>query len=151
MIFNIILDLPIAVIVAIAMTLLNRQPIVFFPNLLSDIAIGFLLMFFINIILPIPVISAKFAGLFRIKPHTIAESLVDGTPVSVIYTVGISLPLAAFNLFMASRNAPEQAFSFHAVWGSFIGTFLPLCAIVYVVAFIMTPIAATAATNACRK
>ena len=151
LIFNIILDLPMAIIMSISATLLNKAPLVFFPNLLSNIIIGFVLAFLINVILPIALISAGFARLFRIKPHTIAESLVGGLPVCLIFTVGIGLPLSAFNLFVASKNVPDMTFSFGAVWGSFIATFIPLYIILYIVAFIMTPIAATCATNACKK
>jgi len=151
LIFNIVLDLPMAIVMSISATLLNKAPLLFFPNLLSNIAIGFILAFLINVILPIPLISAGFAGLFRIKPHTIAENLVGGLPVCLIFTFGIGLPLSAFNLFVASKNVPGVEFNFPAVWGSFMATFIPLYIILYIVAFIMTPIAATCATNACRK
>ena len=111
------------------------------PNLLSNIIIGFILAFLINVILPIPLISAKFAGLFGIKPHTLGESLVGGLPVCLIFTVGIGLPLTIFNLAMAHQ--------LNMVWPAFFGTFIPLYIILYIVAFIMTPIAAKAATSAC--
>jgi hypothetical protein len=151
LVFNLVLDLPMAIVMSISATLLNKAPLVFFPNLLSNIIIGFVLAFLINVILPIPLISAGFAGLFKIKPHTIGESLVGGLPVCLIFTFGIGLPLSIFNIFVASKNVPGMTFSFGAVWGSFIATFIPLYIILYIVAFIMTPIAATCATNACKK
>ena len=78
-IFNIVLDLPMAIIMAISAALLSHQPLVLVPNLLSNIVIAFCLAFLINVILPIPLISAKFAGLFGIKPHTLGESLVGAS------------------------------------------------------------------------
>ena len=141
-IFNIVLDLPMAIVMSISAALLSHQPLVLVPNLLSNIAIGFVLAFLINVILPIPLISAKFAGLFGIKPHTLGESLVGGLPVCLIFTVGIGLPLTVFNLAMAHQ--------LNMVWPAFFGTFIPLYIILYIVAFIMTPIAAKAATAACQ-
>lgn len=142
-IFNVVLDLPMAIVMSVSAALLAHQPLVLVPNLLSNIVIGFVLAFLINVILPIPLISAKFAGLFHIKPHTLAENLVGSLPVCLIFTVGIGAPLTAFNLGMAGQM--------NMFWQAFLGTFLPLYAILYVVAFIMTPIAATVATNACKK
>ena len=141
-IFNIVLDLPMAIVMSISAALLSHQPLVLVPNLLSNIAIGFVLAFLINVILPIPLISAKFAGLFGIKPHTLGESLVGGLPVCLIFTVGIGLPLTVFNLAMAHQ--------LNMVWPAFFGTFIPLYIILYIVAFIMTPIAAKAANAACQ-
>lgn len=151
LIFNLILDLPLAIITAVSITLLNRKPFVFYPDLLINIGIAFVIAFLLNVILPVPLITTGFAGIFRIKPHTIAESLVGTIPVCLILTFAIGLSLSAFNLFMASKNAPDMVFDFQAVWGSFTGILLPLCIIVYIVTFIMTPIGATIATNACRK
>ena len=102
-IFNIVLDLPMAIIMAVSAALLSHQPLVLVPNLLSNIVIAFCLAFLINVILPIPLISAKFAGLFGIKPHTLGESLVGGIPVCLIFNVGIGLPLTIFNLAMAHQ------------------------------------------------
>lgn len=142
-IFNVVLDLPMAIVMSVSAALLAGQPLVLVPNLLSNILIGFALAFLINVILPIPMISSGFAGLFKIKPHTIAESLVGGIPVCLIFTIGIGAPLTLFNLSMAGQV--------NMFWKAFLGTFIPLYLILYVVAFIMTPIAATVATNACKK
>ena len=57
-IFNIVLDLPMAIVMSISAALLSHQPLVLIPNLLSNIIIGFILAFLINVILPIPLISA---------------------------------------------------------------------------------------------
>ena len=141
-IFNIVLDLPMAIIMAVSAALLSHQPLVLVPNLLSNIVIAFCLAFLINVILPIPLISAKFAGLFGIKPHTLGESLVGGIPVCLIFNVGIGLPLTIFKLAMAHQ--------LKMLWPAFFGTFIPLYIILYIVAFIMTPIAAKAANAACQ-
>ena len=120
-------------------------------NLVLNIVIGFVLAFLINLIVPIPKVSTGFAGLFGIRPHTLAENLVGGIPVCLIFTAGISFPMTAFNLFLASRKTPELTFSFQVVSGSFLRTFLPLFGIMYVVSFIMIPVAATCANKACRR
>ena len=151
LIFNLILDLAMSVVMSITAPLLNKAPLVLFPDLVLNIVIGFVLAFLINLIVPIPKVSTGFAGLFGIRPHTLAENLVGGIPVCLIFTAGISFPMTAFNLFLASRKTPELTFSFQVVSGSFLRTFLPLFGIMYVVSFIMIPVAATCANKACRR
>lgn len=143
LIFNTILDLTMAVVMSISGTLLAKQKIVLFPNLVLNIVISFVLAFVLSIILPIPKISAGFAALFHIKPHTIVEKLVGNIPICLIFTIVVGGSLTLYNLFMAKHME---------LFGrAFLGSFIPMFLIMYVVVFIMTPIAAKIAANACRK
>lgn len=128
-IFNVVLDLPMAIVMSISAALLSHQP-VFTPNLIANILIGFCLAFLINVILPIMKIQEGFAKLFKLDPHSLPGTLVGSLPVCLIFTVGIGLPLTLYNV----RQAPAFLFAF-------LGTFVPLYIILYIVAFIMTPVA----------
>ncbi len=138
-IFNLVLDLPMAIVMSISAALLSGQKLVLVPNLLSNIVIGFLLAFLINVILPIPLIQMGFAKLFKLDPHSLPGTLVGSLPVCLIFTVGIGAPLTLFNLSMAHQ--------LNMFWPAFLGTFLPLYVILYIVALIMTPIAMKAANS----
>lgn len=142
LIFNLVLDLPMAIVMSISANLLNHQQ-AFGPNLPVNILIGFCLAFLINVILPINKIQEGFAKLFKLDPHSLPGNLVGSLPVCLIFTVGIGLPLTWWNL----RGVPAEVRP--PVFGAFMSTFLPLFLILYVVAFIMTPIAMKAANAAC--
>lgn len=144
-IFNLVLDLPMAIVMSISAALLSGAPFntIWTPNLLVNILIGFCLAFLINIILPIQKIQAGFASLFKLDPNSLAGNLVGSLPVCLIFTVGIGLPLTWWNL----RGVPAEVRP--PVFGAFMSTFLPLYIILYIVAFIMTPIAMKAANKAC--
>ena len=142
-IFNLVLDLPMAIVMSISANLLNHQPAIG-PNTPINVLIGFCLAFLINAILPIQKIQEGFAGLFKRDPHSLAGNLVGSIPVCLIFTVGIGLPLTWWNL----RGVPAEFRP--PVFGAFMSTFVPLFIILYIVAFIMTPIAMKVATNACK-
>ena len=137
-IFNLVLDLPMAIVMSISANLLNHQPAIG-PNTPMNVPIGFCLAFLINAILPIQKIQEGFAGLFKLDPHSLPGVLVGSIPVCLIFTVGVGLPLSWWNV----RMAPAFLFAF-------LDTFIPLYIILYIVAFIMTPIAMKAANNACK-
>jgi len=141
-IFNVVLDLPMAAIMSVSAALLSGQPLVLFPNILSNIVIGFCLAFLINVIVPVMAVQAGFAKLFGLDPQSLPGTLVGSLPVCLIFTIGIGAPLSLFNLAMAHQLG--------AFWGAFFGTFIPLYIILYIVALIMTPIAMKAADAACR-
>ena len=140
-IFNVILDLPMAIIMSVSAALLAHQPLVFIPNLLSNICIGFILAFLINVIVPIPMIQAGFAKLFNLDPQSLPGTLVGSLPVCLIFTVGIGAPLTIFNLAMGGQ------LSLGSFLGAFGGTFIPLYIILYIVALIMMPIAVSCANK----
>ena len=141
-IFNIVLDLPMAIVMSVSAALLAGAPVsgLVTPNLFANIAIGFCLAFLINVLLPIMKIQAGFAEKFKLDPHSLAGSLVGSLPVCLIFTVGVGLPLTIYNV----RQFPAFLFAF-------LATFIPLYIILYIVAFIFTPIAMKAANAACAK
>ena len=139
-IFNIVLDLPMAIVMSVSAALLSGAPLqaLITPNLFINIVIGFFLAFLINVIFPIQKIQAGFAGLFKLDPHSLPGTIVGSLPVCLIFTVGVGLPLTIYNV----RQFPAFIFAF-------LATFLPLYVILYIVAFIFTPLAMKAANAAC--
>ena len=142
-IFNVVMDLVMAVIMSIAGILLAHQKIVLYPNLVVTIALSFAIAFAVSMIVPIHKIEIGFPGLLHIKPHTLTEKLVGIIPVSLIFTVIVGGALTLFNLYLAHHTEQFPR--------AFLGSFLPMLLIVYVVVFIMTPVSAAIANNACRK
>ncbi len=142
-IVDLIMSIVMAVIMSISGTLLAHQKIVLYPNLVMNILISFVIAFLVTTILPVPKISVAFAGLFRIKPHTLAEKLVGNIPVSLILTAVMGAAMIYYNLYMAHHTEMFPR--------AFLGTFLPQFVIVYVVTFIMTPIAAAIANKICGR
>lgn len=142
-IVDLVMSLVMAVVMSISGILLAHQKLVFFPNLVMNILISFAIAFAITLILPIPKISVGFAGLFHIKPHTLAEKLVGNIPVSLILTAIMGASMTAYNLAMAKHLELFPR--------AFLRSFLPQLLIIYVVSFIMTPIAAAIANKACGR
>lgn len=142
-VYNAVMYLVVAAAMSISSILLQNQKLIFFPNLVMDIVISFVIAFLVSMILPVPKISVGFAGLLHIKPHTLREKLAGNIPVCLIFTVIVSGVLTLLNLFMAHHT--------ELFWKTFPGSLLPMLGIMYVVTFIMTPIASSAANYACRK
>lgn len=142
LIFNLVLDLPMAIVMSVSAALLAGAPFgaLFTPNLLANIAIGFCLAFLLNVLVPGQKVQASFARLFKLDPQSLAGTLVGSLPVCLIFTIGVGLPLSIFNV----RKFPDFLFAFFA-------TFVPLYIILYIVAFIFTPLAMKASNAACGK
>ncbi len=142
-IFNVVMALVMAVIMSVSAILLAHQKIVLYPNLAAGIALSFALAFAVSMIVPMHKIEVGFPGLLHIKPHTMTEKLVGIIPVSLIFTVIVGGALTLLNLYMAHQIELFPR--------TFARAFLPMLLIMYVVVFIMTPVSAAIANNACRK
>ena len=142
-IFNVVMDLVMAVILSISAILLAHQKIALYPNLTAGIALSFVFAFAVSMIVPIHKIEVGFPGLLHIKPHTLTEKLVGIIPVSLIFTVIVGGALTFLNLYLAHQTEQFPR--------TYLGSFLPMFLIVYAVVFIMTPVSAAIANNACRK
>ena len=89
-VFNLVLNLPMAIAMSVTAPIVVGQP-VFTPNLIVNILIGFVMATAINLLLPIPKISAWFAGLFKQKPDSFLGGFLGNIPVCCIFVVIIGL------------------------------------------------------------
>lgn len=135
-VFNLVLNLPMAIAMSVTAPIVVGQP-VFTPNLIVNILIGFVMATAINLLLPIPKISAWFAGLFKQKPDSFLGGFLGNIPVCCIFVVIIGLVMNLYNV----RKVPDFLFAF-------IGTFIPMYIVCFIVALIFMPIALKAAAAA---
>lgn len=135
-VMNVVANLPMAIAMSVSAPLLSGQPIVM-GNLLINVLIGFILACLINILLPIQKISKGFLALFKLKPEGFAGNLVGNIPACLLFVLIIGLVLTYYNV----REIPAFLFAF-------IGTFLPLYIICFIVSMIFIPLALKAAAAA---
>ncbi len=138
-VFNLVQNIPMAIAMSITAPLLVHQP-VFTLNLLVNILLGFVLATIINLVLPIQGIAMGFPKLFKVDPESIGGRLLGNIPVCLIFTVIIGLVLNLYNV----RAVPDFLFAF-------LGTFIPMYLVLFVVALIFVPIATKAAMAADKK
>lgn len=138
-VFNLVQNIPMAIAMSVTAPLLVHQP-VFTLNLLVNILIGFVLATLINLLIPIPKIAMGFPALFKINPEGIAGRIVGNIPVCFIFNFIIGLVLNLYNV----RAVPDFLFAF-------LGTFIPMYLVLFVVALIFVPIATKAAMAADKK
>ncbi len=138
-VFNLVQNIPMAVAMSIAAPLLVNQP-VFTLNLLVNILIGFVVSTLVNLLLPIQKIAMGFPKLFKVNPEGVVGHLLGNIPVCLIFTVIVGLVMNLYNV----RAVPAFLFAF-------LGTFIPMYLILFVVALIFVPIATKAAMAADKK
>lgn len=138
-VFNLVQNIPMAVAMSITAPLLMNMP-VFTPNLLMNILIGFILATIINLLLPIQKIAMGFPRLMHIKSDGFLAHLVGNIPVCLIFVVIVGLVLNLYNV----RAVPDFLFAF-------LGTFIPMYLVLFVIAMIFVPIATKAAMAASRE
>ncbi len=128
-VFNLVLNLPMAVAMSITAPLLVKMP-VFTPNLAVNILIGFVMATLINLLLPIQAIAMGFPALFKVDPKSFGGLFLGNIPVCAIFVVIIGLVMNYYNV----RAVPDFIFAL-------IGTFIPMYLVCFVVAMIFMPIA----------
>lgn len=138
-VFNLVLNLPMAIAMSIAAPIFAKQPVFTF-NLLINILIGFVLACVINLVIPIQKISMGFAKLFKADPESFVGRLLGNFPVCLIFVLIIGLVLTAYNVK-----------AFPAFLFAFLGTFIPLYIICFIVAMIFLPLATMAGMAADKK
>jgi len=141
-IFNIVMNLPMACAMSIAASLLSGG--IRMPGFFINVLIGFVVACLISVLLPIPKIGAWFAGLFHLDPQSLPGALVSNILVAFIFNVIVGFVLTWVNAGIFGHQPMS------VVMQAFLGTFLPLYVVLYIVAFIMQPIAAKVAASACR-
>lgn len=138
-VMNVVANLPMAIAMSVTAALLAKQPL-FTLNLLINILIGFVLACLINLVLPIQKITHAFPAMFKLNPESFWGSFVGNIPACFIFVGIIGFIMSLYNV----RQAPAFIFAY-------IGTFIPLYIVCFIVSMIFVPIAIKAATAAEKK
>ena len=142
-VFNLVMNIPLATAMSIGgMIFSGNTANLLTPALPINILIGFVLACIVNAIFPIPLIAMGFPRLFNIDPESVPGRFLGNVPVVVIFVAIIGLVMNFVNVQIFA-GAPVPAFLF-----AFIGTFIPMYVLCYVVAMIFIPIAQGAAAKA---
>jgi len=135
-VFNVIMNLPMAIAMSVTAPLLMGEEI-FNLHTLFMIFLGFVLATVINLLIPIQKISKGFAGLFKLNTDGFAGNFVGNIPVCLIFVAIIGFILTAINVKV-----------FPAILFAFLATFLPLYLVCFIVSMIFAPLALKAAMAA---
>ena len=138
-VMNIVLNLPLATAMSIAAPLVSGQPITA-KNLIVNIIIGFVCACILNAVVPVQRILKGFPALFKINPDSFAGAAVGNIPVCLIFVAVIGFVMTWYNVRV-----------FPIVFFAYLGTFIPLFIVCYIVSMIFTPIAMKAAFEADSK
>ncbi len=143
-VFNLVMNIPLATAMSIGGMVFsgNADKMFTTPSLLVNILVGFVLACIVNALVPIPVIAMNFPKLFKIDPESVPGRFLGNVPVVFIFVVIIGLVMNLLNV-QVFAGAPFPAFLF-----AFIGTFIPMYILCFVVAMIFIPIAQGAAAKA---
>lgn len=132
-VFNVVANLPMAIAMSVTAPILMGQEI-FNVHTLLMILLGFVLATLINVIIPVQKVNDAFAGIFKLNKDSIAAKFVGNIPVCLIFVVIIGLIITAINVRV-----------FPAIIFAFLGTFIPLYIVCYIVSMIFVPLALKAA------
>ena len=139
-VFNLVMNIPLATAMSIGgMLFSGNADKLFTPALLVNILLGFVFACIVNAALPIPLIAISFPKLFKIEPESVPGRILGNVPVVFIFVIIIGLVMNFANV-QVFGGAPFPAFIF-----AFLGTFIPMYVLCFVVAMIFIPIAQGAA------
>lgn len=139
-VFNLVMNIPLATAMSIGgMLFSGNADKLFTPALLVNILLGFVFACIVNAALPIPLIAISFPKLFKIEPKSVPGRILGNVPVVFIFVIIIGLVMNFANV-QVFGGAPFPAFIF-----AFLGTFIPMYVLCFVVAMIFIPIAQGAA------
>ncbi len=142
-VFNLVMNIPLATAMSIGgMIFSGNGDKLLTPALLLNILIGFVLACIVNALVPIPLIAMGFPKLFKVDPESVPGRILGNVPVVFIFVVIIGLVMNIVNVQIFA-GAPFPAFLF-----AFLGTFIPMYILCFVVAMIFIPIAQGAAAKA---
>ncbi|MCR5580072.1 MAG: hypothetical protein K6F66_00660 [Pseudobutyrivibrio sp.] len=142
-VFNLVMNIPLATAMSIGgMIFSGNADKLLTPALLVNILIGFVLACIVNALFPIPVIAMKFPGIFKVDPESVPGRILGNVPVVAIFVVIIGLAMNFVNVQLFA-GAPAPAFLF-----AFLGTFIPMYILCFIIAMIFIPIAQGAAAKA---
>ena len=145
-VFNLVMNIPLATAMSIGgMIFSGNADKLLTPALLVNILIGFVLACIVNALVPIPLIAMGFPKLFKIDPESVPGRILGNVPVVCIFVIIIGLVMNFVNV-QVFAGAPFPAFLF-----AFLGTFIPMYILCYIVAMIFIPIAQGAAAKADKR
>lgn len=128
-ILNLVNNTPMAIVMSTAAPLLAGMPLQF-SGWITNVIIAFILACIVNLVIPVPLIAMKFPRVFKLDPRSLAGRIVGTLLLAAIFVVIIGLILNLYNV----RQFPGFIFAF-------LGTFLPLWLICFVVAMFANPVA----------
>lgn len=129
-VYNLIMNLGVSFALSMAAQLLSVGkviPSLFFVNLL----LAYVIALVIGIFIPVGRIGFGFAKLFKEKPGTLKFALLFNVPVSLIFTVILSLCMTYFNVIILQK-LPMVVFA-----KGFLSLILPLYAVGYIVSLVL--------------
>lgn len=142
-VFNLVMNIPLATAMSVGgMILSGNANNLLTPALLINILIGFVLACIVNAVFPIPLIAMNFPRLFKCNPEGIVGRILGNVPVVFIFVVIIGLAMNFVNVQLFAK-VPAPAFLF-----AFLGTFIPMYILCFIIAMIFIPIAQNAAAKA---
>lgn len=142
-VFNLVMNIPMALGMSIGgMIFSGNADKLMSPALLLNTVIGFAVAVVINMFVPIPLIAMGFPKLFKVDPESVPGRFLGNVPVVFIFVIIIGLIMNFVNVQIFA-GAAFPAFLF-----AFIGTFIPMYVLCYVIAMIFIPIAQGTAAKA---
>lgn len=145
-VFNLVMNIPLATAMSIGgMLFSGNADKLLTPALLVNILLGFVFACIVNAVVPIPLIAINFPKLFKVDPESVPGRILGNVPVVFIFVIIIGLVMNFVNV-QVFGGAPFPTFLF-----AFLGTFLPMYILCFVVAMIFIPIAQGAAGRACAQ
>ena len=142
-VFNLVMNIPLATAMSIGgMIFSGNASKLLSMGLLINILLGFVLATIVNAVFPIPRIAMGFPRLFKVDPESVPGRILGNVPVVAIFVVIIGLAMNFLNVQLFG-HAPAPAFLF-----AFLGTFIPMYILCFIVAMIFIPIAQKAAFKA---
>lgn len=145
-VFNLVMNIPLATAMSIGgMLFSGNADKLLTPALLVNILLGFVFACIVNAVVPIPLIAINFPKLFKVDSESVPGRILGNVPVVFIFVIIIGLVMNFVNV-QVFGGAPFPTFLF-----AFLGTFLPMYILCFVVAMIFIPIAQGAAGKACAQ
>ncbi len=143
-VFNLVMNIPLSTAMSIGGMVFsgNADKMLTTPSLPINILVGFIVACIVNALIPIPLIAMGFPKLFKVDPESVPGRILGNIPIVFIFVVIIGLIMNFLNVQIFA-GAPFPAFLF-----AFLGTFIPMYVLCFIVAMIFIPIAQGAAFKA---
>lgn len=143
-IYTLIMNIPIALAIALTAQLLATHTVVL-SLLLLNFALAYVISFVVGMLIPVVKWGMGFAGLCKTKPGSLPFGLCINVVVNFVYVLVNSILLTYFNVIILG-HAPIIAF----VMG-LLTTFIPIYIVGYVVSFLWNRPAENIARNICNE
>ncbi|OON85149.1 hypothetical protein BXO88_13875 [Oribacterium sp. C9] len=143
-VFNLVMNIPLATAMSVGgMIFSGNSDKLLTPALFVNILLGFVFACIVNAVVPIPLIAMNSPKLFRVNAESVPGRVLGNVPVVLIFVIIIGLIMNFANVQIFA-GAPFPAFLF-----AFLGTFIPMYILCFVIAMIFIPIAQGAAGKVC--